>query len=135
MNLYYLCGLNRTPIPIKKRTIKFNQGENMIATPPANLKPAGKKLWIQIASEFVISDAAGQRLLQSACEAADLIADAEAVIARDGLTIPDRYGAIRAHPLLATIRGAQGNLVRALRSLNLDEEVVPAGNVGRRAHS
>lgn len=107
----------------------------MIAKPPPTLKPAGKKLWTQITTEFAITDAAGLCLLQSACEACDLIAAAEAVIDRDGMTLADRYGCIRAHPLLATIRGAHGNLVRALRSLNLDEEVIPAGKVGRKARA
>jgi hypothetical protein len=54
---------------------------------------------------------------------------AEVVVKRDGMTVHDRYGGVRSHPLLATIRDARQGMTQALRLLNFD--AIPARNPGR----
>lgn len=52
---------------------------------------------------------------------------AEAVVNADGMTVKDRYGAIRGHPMLATMRDARAAMLAALRHLNLDVEPLRDG--------
>jgi P27 family predicted phage terminase small subunit len=92
------------------------------ASSPTGLSPEAKRLWTSIATEYEVADSAGLRLLQTAVEALDLMRRAESVVHTDGMTVKDRYGAVRAHPLLATVRDARAAMLAALRALNLDIE-------------
>ena len=67
-------------------------------------------------------DAGGLVLLQTACECADLEADAMAQARSEGLSSVDRYGQRRPHPLLSVARDARGQMLAALRQLHLDVE-------------
>ena len=91
-------------------------------TAPEGLSREAKRLWSDICSEYCVEDSAGKRLLQTACEALDLMRKAEAAVERDGLTVKDRYGAIRGHPMLGTIRDARAAMMGAIRALGLDLE-------------
>jgi phage terminase small subunit len=74
----------------------------------------------QLAEEYGISDRGGEAILRVACEAFDRLRSAQAAIVVDGLTSRDRFGQVRAHPLLAVERDARSQMLAALKQLNLD---------------
>ena len=94
---------------------------------PSGLSAESKRFWTSVVSEYDIGDSAGRRLLLCACESLDLLRRAEAVVAADGMTTRDRYGALRAHPMLGVARDARGAMLTALKHLNLDIEPLRAG--------
>jgi hypothetical protein len=47
---------------------------------------------------------------------------AQEAIERDGMTVLDRFGQRKAHPLLPAERDARAQMLAALRALNLDVE-------------
>jgi hypothetical protein len=86
------------------------------------LKPEGRALWRRLQSAYGIADEGGLALLRTAAECRDLEVEALADARRDGLTITDRYGAKRGHPMLTVARDARVGMLAALRMLNLDVE-------------
>ncbi len=98
--------------------------------PPSTLLVPGKQMFASVAQEYLIDDSVGLKLLQSACEAYDLIQQCEAQLKADGLMIgpPDRR---KVHPLLSTVRDARSAMLQNLKALNCDLE--PLKNVGRPA--
>lgn len=91
-------------------------------SPPKELSTQSKTLWKRLASEYSIEDDAGLLLLQTAMEARDRMRGAQEAIERDGMTIMDRFGQRKAHPLLPAERDARAQMLAALRALNLDVE-------------
>jgi phage terminase small subunit len=59
----------------------------------------------------VIDDAASMTLLENACRALDRLRAAEAVIAKEGPTIVDRFQQVKPHPMTARI-DAEGQTIR-----------------------
>lgn len=102
---------------------------NPTPTPPAGIGTAAAEWWRSVQSEFGIVDAAGTALLEQAALALDRAERARDVLARDGLSIMDRFGIPRAHPLLPHLRDAESSFRSALRDLRLDVE--PARPIGR----
>jgi hypothetical protein len=95
--------------------------------PPSTLGKAGRTLWENIQSEYVISDTGGVALLEQICSAIDGIADCDAAIARDGMMVRGKFGP-REHPLLRHQLGLRAFVTRTLARLNLDVEAVkPVG--------
>ena len=72
--------------------------------------------------EYEITDPAGNLMLQTALEAFDRMRGAQQAIADDGATIKDRFGQLRAHPMVTVERDARAAMLAALRALNLDLE-------------
>ena len=99
--------------------------------PPDGLREAGRKLWASVHADFVITDAAGLETMRRICETADTIADYDAEIERDGVTIRTKTG-IREHPLLKHRLAGQSFITRALHRLNLDV-IAPRSELGRPA--
>jgi P27 family predicted phage terminase small subunit len=93
--------------------------------PPKKLSAEARDLWGSVAREFAVRDAEGLRLLLTACEALDSMRAAERQIAKDGLTCRDRYGGIRSHPLLGTVRDSRMAMLLALKRLGLDPNPAP----------
>ena len=91
-------------------------------TPPAGLKAEGRRLWTALQAEYRIVDAGGLQLLRMAAQCADLARDAMQQAQTDGLSSIDRYGQRRPHPLLSVARDARGQILAALRAMNLDVE-------------
>lgn len=88
----------------------------------ANLKgltPSSRRLFRQLALEYRVTDGGGQQVLLSGLHAKDQAEAAEAIVAKDGRLLVDRFGQSRAHPLLATIRDFRSQWTAALRQLNL----------------
>jgi len=98
---------------------------------PPGLSVEAAALWRDIGAEFMVDDAAGLRLLRTACEALDAMRRAEAQVERDGPTYRDRYGGIKAHPLLAVVRDNRAAMLLALRQLGLDPNPKPQARIGR----
>lgn len=61
------------------------------------------------------------RLLALACEASDRAEEARRIIAREGMTYPDRFGAPRRHPACAIEAESRAAFGRLVRQLALDE--------------
>jgi P27 family predicted phage terminase small subunit len=91
-------------------------------SPPKELSAQSKTLWKRLASDFSIDDDAGLLLLQTAMEARDRMRLAQEAIQRDGMTVLDRFGQRKPHPLLPAERDARAQMLAALRALNLDVE-------------
>ena len=94
----------------------------MTQAPPKHLEKHGRQLWRDITNDYEVTDAEGLAFLRLACESMDLLRKAEVQIAREGMTLPDRYGAMKPHPLLATVRDAKISMMHALRRLKLGSE-------------
>jgi hypothetical protein len=89
--------------------------KNSLPIPLKALSAEAKGLWRKLHKDFNIADAAGLLLLRSGLEAFDRMRQAQAQLARDGLTVADRFG--------------QQKMLACLRALKLDDEA--PGPVGR----
>ena len=99
---------------------------------PKHLSSEAKKTWQKLSDEFNIDDNAGLLLLQTAMEAFDRMRQAQAQIRADGMTISDRFGQPKPHPLLITERDARSALLAALKALRLDPTVIAKSiNIGK----
>ena len=90
--------------------------------PPAGLSKATAKWWQALRDEYDIDEPAGLSLLESAARAWDRAQQARAVIDAEGLSVKDRFGQIKAHPLCTVERDSLATFRAALRDLNLDLE-------------
>jgi P27 family predicted phage terminase small subunit len=86
---------------------------------PKHLKADARHMWQRLRADYTIDDSCGLALLQAACEAYQRGQEARAAIDRDGATMPDRFGQIKAHPACAIERDARGQMISALRALRL----------------
>ena len=95
---------------------------------PESLSAPGERMFRSIAEEYSIDDSVGLKLLQSACEAFELIQLCQAQLKIDGLMIgsDDKR---KVHPLLASIRDARSAMLQNLKALNCDLE--PLKDIGR----
>ena len=89
-------------------------------TVPRHLEAAERTLWRSITQEFSFDDPASLALLRSALEAHQRARRCRLVIDKEGLTTRDRFGQVRAHPLLAAERDARAAFLASMRALNLD---------------
>ena len=87
--------------------------------PPSDLGPAGRELWSKLTTAYRLEDEAGQCVLAIACRAADRADTCRVQVAKDGLTVKDRWRQVRPHPLLAIERSARGQMMQALKQLQL----------------
>ena len=94
----------------------------MTTNSPSHLSDEAREWWDNLTAEYGIEDEAGRLLLQSAMEAFDRVRDAQAAITRDGVTVADRFGQIKNHPMLTAERDARAQMLTALKQLNLDVE-------------
>lgn len=95
--------------------------------PPASLSKEAATWWTKFTTEYEISDEAGLLLLQTGLEALDRLREAQKAIKKDGAQVADRFGQMKAHPLLPTERDSRAAMLAALKSLNLDLEPLRDG--------
>jgi P27 family predicted phage terminase small subunit len=95
--------------------------------PPKHLSREAKKLWRDILDEFDLSDSAGLRILQTALEAMDRAQAARQAIDLEGMTVLDKFGQLKPHPLLPTERDSRAAFLAGLKALSLDLEPVRSG--------
>lgn len=88
---------------------------------PSHLSNEGKVLWRSVVSEFELSPAE-LRLLRLAIEALDRAEQARAVLSREGITYPDRWGKPRVRPEVAVERDARQAAARILQQLDIGAE-------------
>ncbi len=65
------------------------------------------------------------RILVKTAEAWDRSEEAREILAKDGLTVVDRYGTPKAHPCVAIERDSRTAFFRGLRELALDIDTSP----------
>ena len=91
--------------------------------PPSNLSPEARAWFKRLTDEFPIDDAAGLMLLQQACESLDRLREAQVILKNEGITLKDRFGQQRQHPVALVERDSRNALTKCLRMLDLDVEV------------
>ena len=97
---------------------------------PKHLSAEARRIWNKMVAEWNFDDST-LMILRQALEAFDRLNQAREAIARDGLTVADRFGAQRAHPALIVEKDSRLALLRAWRQLGLDIEA--PGQIGRPA--
>lgn len=93
-------------------------------TAPSHLAPTTRAWWDHVVAEFDL-DEHHLRLLEMAAVAWDRHEQARAVLARDGLTYTDRFGAPRTRPEVAIERDSRIAFARLVRELALDGAGTP----------
>jgi|tagenome__1003787_1003787.scaffolds.fasta_scaffold20536921_2 P27 family predicted phage terminase small subunit len=103
------------PFPSRPQLI-----ENIRA--PSYLAPEEQKLYDRIASDYDIRSNSAAVILEIACQNHARARNCRDVLKKEGLTVAGPNG-VKAHPLLATERQAQAQMITALRRLGvtLDE--------------
>jgi P27 family predicted phage terminase small subunit len=94
---------------------------------PAQLSGEARAWWAKLVDEYGIVDEAGRLLLLVALEAFDRMRECQRAIGTDGLIQRGSKRQPRAHPLLAVERDARGQMLAALKALNLDLEPLRDG--------
>jgi P27 family predicted phage terminase small subunit len=90
--------------------------------PPSHLKAAGRKLWIDVSSEFALEEH-DEVILLSMCETLDRKNSAEAILRKHkSLTYKNRHGELRVHPAVQIVRDCNQMLARLRRELCLSED-------------
>lgn len=88
--------------------------------PPEHLSADAAAWWREVLRDYSL-EPHHVRLLQSACEAWDRMAQARQALAdHGGLTFTDERGVIRSHPCVAHERDARVAFARLVRELDLD---------------
>ena len=100
-----------------------------IASPPANLGPAGLRLWQSVLTDYDISDAGGLALLEQIAFSYERAERLRAEIDKDGEIVRARNGSIRERPGLRGELAARSFVARSLQRLGVNLEAV--GRVGR----
>lgn len=98
---------------------------------PKHLSKEAKEIFNGLAADYSIDDIAGLRILRVACESFDRAQACRTAIDRDGLTVLDKFGQVKPHPLIAAERDSRAAFLAGLKALNLDLE--PIKTVGRPA--
>lgn len=88
-------------------------------TVPKHLSAEARRLWARLTADFVLDDAGGMLLLQSACEAYDRLQAARKLIDKEGAVLRDRWGQAKPHPACGIERDARSQMHSALRLLKL----------------
>jgi hypothetical protein len=84
----------------------------------------------RLAKEYGIDDTGGLVLLEALAETDTICRNAQDKVNAEGMTFTDRFGQLRGHPLLCTIRDARAQKLMIVKQLNLDLEPLRDG-VGR----
>jgi hypothetical protein len=87
---------------------------------PSHLAKEEVALWDDLIRTYAIDDAGSLELLALAMEARMRARLCREQVARDGQTVVDDHGTIKAHPLLSVERSAQAAFLSAMRLLRLD---------------
>ena len=93
----------------------------------SKIRPEAQEEADRLRGEYGISDPGGDVLLNSFAAAFTLELNCEDQILREGLTLLDRFGQIKCHPLLSALRDARAQKLSALKMLNLDVEPLHPG--------
>ena len=89
---------------------------------PSNLSKESQRWFRKIVDEYGIVDAGGLLISQATFEAFDDMRGAQAILKVEGLTIIDRFGQQKPHPLNNVVRDCRAQVFQGLKALNLDLE-------------
>lgn len=89
-------------------------------TPPAGLKPGGRKLWNDIVGKWELRPDE-LRVLREAGRTTDLIDAMELALSKDSLMIPGSMGQRVVNPLVTELRQYRSALAALLRQLQLPD--------------
>ena len=84
------------------------------------LSSAHQRRFRLLVDEYGIEDRAGQEVLVCGLRSLMQAEACETAIAADGLTLRDRFGQVRSHPLLPAARDHRAAWQAALRQLNFE---------------
>src|SRR5262245_51631068 len=87
--------------------------------PPSHLSAAARRLWRSLYATHVIDLPASQLLLTSLCEAFDRGAACRAALNGQPMTITDKHGGVRVHPLVVEERQCREQVARLARVLRI----------------
>ena len=87
---------------------------------PPFLEAVEQGMWRDVVRLYDFSDAPSQALLRTALEAHQRGRRCRERIDKDGEAVLDRFGTIKAHPLLAAERDARAGFLAAMKALALD---------------
>ena len=90
---------------------------------PQHLRPATRRWWRSVCADYDL-DSHHLRLLQLAAESWDRCEQAREILAVEGLTYTDRFGAPRSRPEVSVERDSRLAFARLIRELDLDTEAV-----------
>ena len=90
----------------------------------------GGKLKRAILAEFDISDRPGLEILDRAIESFCRMREAEAILDLEGMTVKNRFGETKEHPIQNSERKARAQFLLAIKQLNLDV-LPPNHRIGR----
>ena len=85
---------------------------------PQHLSKSAKKWWRQIHAEYDL-DVASLEILGLAADSLHRCEEARAAIQSGGLTVADRFGQEKAHPLIAVERDSQLRFAKLCKELGL----------------
>ena len=103
--------------------------------PPTGLKTPGKRLWLSVATKYVLT-AAETEMLGQACRTADESDRLErAVRALPELVTTGSTGQLKPHPLLAEVRAHRLLLERLTTALNLPDDTEEVGTRASSQHA
>jgi phage terminase small subunit len=94
----------------------MKESENSV---PKSMKKPGRSWLKLLRKEYVFSPAEWRTAIMCG-ECVDLIDECNRKIQQEGLTVEDRFGQVKAHPLLTVIRDAKSTFRNLYRSLGLD---------------
>src|SRR5579883_2547224 len=101
---------------IRFRALPLPRPEGAKSPPaPRHLDAVERRLWRQIVSDFEFSDGAALAVLRAGLEAHQRMRRCRETIDREGESIRDKWGQIKAHPLLAAERDARAAFLAAMR--------------------
>ena len=95
------------------------------ALKPTGLSAEAVRFWIDVQADYEVTDAAGLRLLHTACQSLDRMRDAQRLIKKHGILVKDRFGQLVRNPATTVERDARTAMLHALKALNLD--IAPTG--------
>ena len=87
-------------------------------TVPKHLK-GSRDLFTHVTENYSL-DLHHTKLLVGACESLDRATEAREILLRDGLTILDRYGVTKCHPMVRVEQGSKSQFASLVRALGLD---------------
>lgn len=93
---------------------------------PAGSKAAGRRLWRAILEKYELEEHELE-LLRQACRTADLCAELQVVIDRDGPMVANRFREMVPHPAVIELRQQRVVLARLIAALRVPDDSAGAG--------
>ena len=89
-------------------------------SPVTGLSAEARALHDRLVREWNITDGAGQAVLLVACQSLDRLRQAQAILAKEGILMTDRFGQSKPHPASTIEREARAGFISAMKCMNLD---------------